>query len=88
MVAHILPKTTPLDNKIFTKLRRVAHASKCDDSVSKLLRDIVTLSHYIGPRLSKYTQKKQDTVDVHTIPSGTTVGKAFTANDFIFYDAK
>jgi hypothetical protein len=53
-----------------------------------LLRDIVTLGRYIGPRLSEYAQKNQKKVDVHTYPSGTTVIKAFTANDFIFYDTK
>ena len=66
----------------------MAHASTCDDSAKMLLRDIVTLGCYIGPRLSEYAQKNQKKVDVHTYPSGTTVIKAFTANDFIFYDAK
>jgi hypothetical protein len=55
---------------------------------NKLHLDVITLSHYIGPYLSKYAQKNQKKVDVHTYPSGTTVIKAFTANDFIFYDAK
>jgi hypothetical protein len=53
-----------------------------------LVRNIVTLGCYIGPRLSEYAQKNQKKVDVHTYPSGTTVIKAFTANNFIFYDAK
>ncbi len=66
----------------------MAHASKCDDLADMLLRNIVTLGGYIGPRLSEYAQKNQKKVDVHTYPSGTTVIKAFTANDFIFYDAK
>jgi hypothetical protein len=35
-----------------------------------------------------FTQKNQKKVDVHTYPSGTTVIKAFTANDFIFFDVK
>jgi hypothetical protein len=78
----------PLDNKIFAKLHRVAHASKCNDAVNMLLRDVVTLGCYIGPRLSEYAQKNQKTVDVHTYLLGTTVIKAFTANDFFFYDAK
>jgi hypothetical protein len=38
--------------------------------------------------LSEYAQKKQKTVDRHTYPSGTTVIKAFTANDFAFHDDK
>jgi hypothetical protein len=77
-----------LDNKIFAKLRQTAIASKCKDSVSDLLFDVVALGRYIGPRLSKYTQTTQDKVDHHTYPSGKMVIKAFIANDFIFYDEK
>jgi hypothetical protein len=66
-----------LDNKIFAKLRQTAIASKCKDSVSDLLFNIVALGHYIGPRLSEYTQTTQDKVDHHTYPSGKMVIKAF-----------
>jgi hypothetical protein len=66
----------------------MATASKCKDSVSDLLFDVVALSHYIGPHLSKYAQTTQDKVDDHTYPSGKIVIKAFTANDFIFYNEK
>ncbi len=79
----------PLDNKIFAKLLQMATASKCKDSVSDLLFDIVALGCYIGPRLSKYAQTTQeDKVDYHTYPLGTTVIKAFIANNFIFYDKR
>ncbi len=78
----------PLDNKIFAKLHQTAIASKCEDSVSDLLFDIVALGCYIGPCLSKYTQTTQDKVDHHTYPSGKMVIKAFIANNFIFYDDK
>jgi hypothetical protein len=78
----------PLDNKIFAELRQTASASKCKDSVSDLLFDIVALGHYIGPCLSKYAQTTQDKVNHHTHPSGKTVIKAFIANNFIFYDEK
>jgi hypothetical protein len=66
----------------------MAIASKCKDSVSDLLFDVVALGRYIGPRLSKYAQITQDKVNHHTYPSGKTVIKAFIANDFIFYDEK
>ena len=66
----------------------MATASKCKDSVSNLLFDIVALGPYIGPCLSEYAQTTQDKVDHHTYPSGKTVIKAFIANDFIFYDEK
>ncbi len=78
----------PLDNKIFAKLRQTAIASKCKDSVSDLLFDVVALGRYIGPCLSKYTQTTQDKVNHHTYPSVKMVIKAFIANNFIFYDEK
>jgi hypothetical protein len=78
----------PLDNKNFAKLGQTAIASKCKDSVSDLLFDIVALDCYIGPCLSKYAQTTQDKVDHHTYPSGKTVIKAFIANNFIFYNEK
>jgi hypothetical protein len=66
----------------------MATASKCKDSVSDLLFDVVALGCYIRPRLSEYAQTTQDKVDHHTYPSGTTVIKAFIANNFIFYNEK
>ncbi len=47
---------------------------------------MLTLSHFIGPCDSEYAQTTQDKVDYHVYPSGTRVIKAFTANDFVFYD--
>jgi hypothetical protein len=47
---------------------------------------MLTLSRFIGPRISEYTQTTQDKVDYHVYPSGTRVIKAFTANNFVFYD--
>ncbi len=47
---------------------------------------MLTLSHFIGPRVSKYAQTTQDRVDNHVYPSGTRVIKAFTTNDFVYYD--
>jgi hypothetical protein len=77
-----------LDKEIFAKLRLIPSASKRKGSVSDLLFDVVALSCYIGPCLSKYAQTTQDKVDYHTYPSGTTVIKAFIANNFIFYNEK
>ncbi len=84
----IARQRAPLDKKIFAKLRQMAIASKCEDSVSDLLFDVMALGCYIGPRLSEYAQTTQDKVDYHTYPSGKTVIKAFIANDIIFYDEK
>jgi hypothetical protein len=84
----IARQRAPLDNKIFAKLRQTATASKCKDSVSDLLFDIMALSCYIRPCLSKYAQTTQDKVNHHTYPSGKTVVKAFITNNFIFYNEK
>ncbi len=84
----IARQRAPLNNKIFAKLRRMAIVSKCKDSVSVVLFDVLALSHYIGSRLSVYAQTTQDKVKHHTYPSGKTVIKAFIAKDFIFYDEK
>ncbi len=82
----IARQRAPLDNNFFDELCQTATASKCDDSVRDLLFDVVALGRYIGPHLSEYAQTTQDKVNYHTYPSGTTVIKAFIANDFIFYD--
>jgi hypothetical protein len=47
---------------------------------------MLTLSRFIGPRISKYAQTTQEKIDYHVYPSGTCVIKAFTANDFVFND--
>jgi hypothetical protein len=65
----------------------MAIASKCKDSVSDLLFDVVALGCYIRPCLSEYAQTTQDKVDHHTYPSKMVI-KAFIANNFIFYNEK
>jgi hypothetical protein len=47
---------------------------------------MLNLSRFIRPHVSEYAQTTQDKVDYHVYPSGTRVIKAFTANDFVFYD--
>jgi hypothetical protein len=84
----IARQRAPLDNKKFATLCQMATASKCEDSVSDLLFDVMALGCYIGPRLSEYAQTTQDKVNHHTYPSGEMVIKAFIANGFIFYDEK
>ena len=84
----IARQRAPLDNEIFAKLHQTAIASKCKDSVSDLLFDIMALGCYIRPCLSEYAQTTQDKVNHYTYPSGKMVIKAFIANDIIFYDEK
>ncbi len=75
-----------LDSTIFAELQRATSSSHSCDSDQNLLFDILTLAHFIRPRVSEYAQTTQDKADYHVYPSGTQVIKAFTANDFVFYD--
>jgi hypothetical protein len=50
----IARQCAPLDDEIFAKLHQTATASKCKDSVSDLLFDVIPLGCYIRPCLSKY----------------------------------
>ncbi len=79
---------SPLDSAIFAELQRAASSSHSHDSDQNLLFDMLTLSRFIGPRVREYAQTTQDKVDYHVYPSGTYVIKAFTANDFVFYDKR
>ncbi len=77
---------TLLDSTIFAELQQAASSSHSHDSDRNLRFDMLTLSRFIGPRVSKYAQTTQVKVDYHVYPSGTCIIKAFTANDFVFYD--
>jgi hypothetical protein len=82
----VASQRSPLDSTIFVELQWATSSSHSHDSDRNLLFDMLTLSHFIEPCVSEYAQTTQDKVDYHVYPSGTRVIKAFTANDFIFYD--
>jgi hypothetical protein len=82
----VASQRSPLDSTIFAELQQAASSSHSCDSDQNLLFDILTLAHFIGPRISEYAQTTQDKVDYHVYPLGTCIIKAFTANDFVFYD--
>ena len=63
------------------------NASRSPDLEQRTLFDVTTIGHYIGPRVSKCAQTTDKAVDYHVYPSGRKVIKAFTANDFQFFDA-
>ncbi len=76
----------PLDSTIFAELQRAALSSHSYNSNQNLLFDILTLARFIRPPVSEYAQTTQDKVDYHVYPSGTRIIKAFSDNDFAFYD--
>jgi hypothetical protein len=84
----VASQRSPLDSTIFAELQQAASSSHSCDTDQNLLFDILTLARFIGPRVSEYAQTTQDKVDYHVYPSGTRIIKAFTANDFVFYDKK
>ena len=48
--------------------------------------DITCLGRFIGPRVSEYAQTSSKKVDRHKYPSGKKVIKAFTTDDFVFFN--
>jgi hypothetical protein len=82
----VASQRSPLDSTIFAELQQAASPSHSCDSNQNLLFNILTLAHFIGPRVSEYAQTTQDKVDYHVYPSGTRIIKAFTVNDFVFYN--
>jgi hypothetical protein len=82
----VASQRSPLDSAIFAELQQAVSSSHSHDSDRNLLFDMLTLSRFIGPCISEYAQTTQDNLDYHVYPSGTRIIKAFTANDFIFYD--
>jgi hypothetical protein len=82
----VASQCSPLDSTIFGELQQAASLSHSHDSGQNLLFDMLTLSHFIGPRVSECAQTTQENIDYHVYPSETCVIKAFTANNFIFYD--
>jgi hypothetical protein len=77
---------SPLDSNIFAKLLQKSNVSCLLDSEQRTLFDLVALGRYIGPCVSKYTQTTDKNIDYHVYPSGKQVIKAFTANDFQFFN--
>jgi hypothetical protein len=75
-----------LDSNIFAKLLRKSNVSCLQDSEQCTLFNLVALGCYIGPCVSKYAQTTDKNVDYHVYPSGKQVIKAFTANDFQFFN--
>jgi hypothetical protein len=82
----VASQRSPLDSTIFAELQRAASSSHSCDSDQNLLFDILTLARFIRPHVSEYAQTTQDKADYHVYPSGTCIIKAFSANDFVFYN--
>ncbi len=76
----------PLDSAIFAELLCKSNVSCSLDSEQRTLFNLVVLGCYIGPCVGKYAQTTNKNVDYHAYPSRKKVIKAFTANNFCFFD--
>jgi hypothetical protein len=76
----------PLNLEILAKLATMASSSPSMDSKKNLIFDMTCLGRFIGPHVSEYAQTSSKKVDYHIYPSGKEVIKAFTADDFVFFD--
>ena len=56
------------------------------DSKKNLMFNMTFLGRVIGPRVGEYAQTSSKKVDHYTYPLGKKVIKAFTANNFVFFD--
>ena len=84
----IASQRSPLDSAIFAQIQRFSSKSKSQDSEDSLMMDLSCINRVTGSRMSEYSQTKGHTIDYHTFPSGAKVIKAFTADDFVFYDKR
>jgi hypothetical protein len=72
---NIAKQYAPLDSNIFAKIKQSAQKSNNLDSDQSFFA-----------KVSKYVQTAQSKANYHTYPSGCQVIKAFTAEDFAFFD--
>jgi hypothetical protein len=82
----IARQRSQLDSAIFAELLCKSNVSCSLDPEERTLFDLVVLGCYIGPCVSKYMQTTGKNVDYHVYPSGKKVIKAFTANNFCFFN--
>ena len=64
----------------------MASSSPSMDSEKNLMFDVTSLGRFIGPHVSEYAQTSSTKVDYHKYPLGKKVIKAFTADDFVFFE--
>lgn len=83
----IARRRQPLTDETVTIILTKAKSSH-RDSLEALAGDIIKVASQVGPRAAEIVQKKADTYDVHTYPSGKKVIKAMTTDNFKFFTAR
>jgi hypothetical protein len=84
---NVANQRQPLTTEMFAMLREEAEKST-GNSATRVVFDFACVNRYLGCRSSEYAQKVQTRVEVHVYPDGTSVIKAFTREDWIFYDKR
>ena len=83
---EIAEQRYPLNSAILAKLETMTLSSFSVDSEKNLMFDMTCLGCFSDPRVREYAQKSYKKVDHHNYPLGKKVIKAFTADDFVFFD--
>ena len=83
----IAVQRSPLNLEILAKLATMALSSPSMDFEKNLMFNMTCLGRFIGPCVSENAQTSAKKVDYHVYPSGKKVIKAFTANNFVFFDS-
>jgi hypothetical protein len=76
----------PLNLEILAQLDTMASSYSLMDSEKNLMFNMTCLGRFIGPHVSEYAQTSSKKVDYNKYPSGNKVIKAFTADNFVFFD--
>ena len=83
---NIAVQRYPLNSEILAKLATMASSSPSMNSEQNLVFNITCLGRFIGPRVSDYAQTSSKKVDYHKYPLGKKIIKAFTTNNFVFFN--
>jgi hypothetical protein len=84
---NVARQRNPITREMYSALLDLAKKSDVD-LLETVVADWFTLIRITGPRFSEYAQKTQSKVDEYKYPSGKCVVKAFTWNDWNFYNSK
>ena len=66
----IVRQRSPLNSKIYAEMLRRSNVLCSLDSEQRTVFDATTIGRYLGPRVSKFAQTTDKTVDYHVYPSG------------------
>jgi hypothetical protein len=84
---NIAKQQSPITREMFSAFLELAKKSPID-LLKTVVADWFTLIGITGLRCSEYAQKTQSEVEKYKYPLGKCVVKAFTLNDWKFYNSK